>query len=515
MLPETLKLADKVKCIMVENPFAAIDAATQQSHQAAPATDLRQDVDHLRRALRQARSELIAVEAERDGLLAAMRHLAAPVIPISDQVVVMPLLGDAHAQRAQAHSLVLRQTTEQAHMIDTALHTIALDAEELAACARALFVQEAELRQGVAWDARQAMFRSTEGQFVNGANDLLSVFVPSWATVDDALLDELNITAALGPVLKVKRDRQPNTLCTYIFAEHCRYMAMYPNSDPNPEHPGGFLADEFPPDFGAEGDPVFWTIAHEAVNAARTTRWTAAYFDNAGSGLMVSAIAPIYVGDAATPRAMIGIDVSMARIAAIVNEAAKNVQRAAVLVDEQGHLVVASEQAATMLGLPRAAEGSRGAALGIDLAAAKHVPAAEIDAMRRGETGVQALRIGGTDMLMAYAPVPTVGWSLGVITSIAGLSVDNGATFVAQLINGIGRYRARVAVLDATGVVSIDLQTVQRIVEAVQTARLLGTDVLLAGITPAVAQMILAVGGDLTRLHCFPDLRTALRAASR
>lgn len=478
-------------------------------------TYTRQHVDQLRRALQQTRAQLTALAAERDGLLNAMRHLAAPVIPIAEHVVVMPLLGDAHAQRAQAEALIQRQAVDQAHTIDTALHGIALDAEELADCARQLFVQAEDLRHGLAWNARTAMFRSTEGQFVNGPADLLSVFVPNWAQVDDALLDELNTVAALGPLLKVKCDRSQHSLCTYIFTEHCRYMAMYPNSDPDPEHPGGFLADRFVPDIGAEGDPVFWTIADEQVNPERIARWTAAYFDNAGAGLMVSAITPIYIGDEAVPRAMIGIDVVMDQISAIVENAAKGAQQAAVIVDGQGHLVVASEQAYAMLGLPRPQETARGASLGIDLAAAKYMPAGVLRAMQDGNTGVETQRMGDSEVVLAYAPIPTVGWSLGVITSVGSIATNHGATFVTELLNGIERYRARIAVLDATGVVSIDSGTVQRIIEATQTARLLGTEVYLAGVTPTVAQMILALGVDLSRLNCYPDLRTAFRTAIR
>lgn len=494
---------------------ASLNARSSSANDEAPEPNFQQRADQLIRELQQTRSQLIAVAAERDGLLAAMRHLAAPVIPVADGVVVMPLLGDSHAQRAQAESLILRQTTDQAHIIDTRLHNIALDAEELADCARQLFVQTDHARHGGAWDARTAMFRSTEGQFVNGADDLLSVFVPNWVQVDEALLDELNTVVPLGPVLKVKCDRQSHALCTYIFTEHCKYMAMYPNSDPDPDHPGGFLADQFVPDFGAEGDPVFWTVADEQVNPERMARWTAAYFDNAGAGLMVSVIAPIYVGTGAAPRAMIGIDVGMEQIAAIVEHAAKGTQRSAMLIDGQGHLVVASEQAYAMLGLPRPKEASRGAALGIDLASARNLPPNVLAAMQRGETGVELLHVGNAEVLLAYAPVPAVGWSLGIITSLEQISTNNGTTFVAELIDGIQRHRARTAVLDATGVVSIDQATVQRIIESVQTARLLGTDVYLAGVTPTVAQMILALGMDLSHLNCYPDLRTALRIAMR
>jgi anti-anti-sigma regulatory factor len=175
---------------------------------------------------------------------------------------------------------------------------------------------------------------------------------------------------------------------------------------------------------------------------------------------------------------------------------------------------VASSLATQLLGLPPTNVSARGAHLALDLAEATSLPANVVAAMRQGETGVEALRIGDTDYLFAYAPVATVGWSLGIITALTNLSANNGSTLVSELIGGVQRHRARVAVLDATGVVSIDTTTVQRIVEAVQTARLLGTEVLLAGITPAVAQMILALGVDLQHIRAFADLRAALQAAA-
>lgn len=473
-----------------------------------------QQVEHLRRSLQQAESELTALQAERDGLLAAMRQLTSPVLPIHDDVVVMPLLGDARAQQAQAQALVLRQTTEQARTIDAALRSVARDAEEVAAYARMLYLNGNMLKQGQLWDARAVLFHSTEEQLVNGPDDLLSVFVPNWVDVDEALFDELNIVSPLGPLLASKKERDQLAVCTYIFAEHCRFMCMYPNSDPDPDHPGGFLADEFPPDFGRTGDPVFWTIADEKVNPERVARWTAAYADNAGSGLMVSVIAPIYVRDEPTPRSMIGIDVGLNQIQAIVDAAAKGQHRAAVLVDQSGHLVVTTQRAERLLGLPRADVTIRGAYTDIDLADSKYIPASTVEAMRRGDTGVEQLRVDGTDFVFAYAPVPTVGWSLGVITTLASLRTTHEATFVSELIAGIQRHRARVAVLDATGVVSVDQRTIQQVVEAVQTAKLIGATVLLAGITPTVAQMILELGTDLSKLRSYPDLRTAMRVAS-
>lgn len=498
---------------MATLPSPVWDAGQRGADDETRSGDLRRDADHLRRALHRSQGERISVEAERDSLLAALQHMSAPVIPIADGVVVMPLLGDAYAQRAQAQSLLMRQTTAQANTIDSTFMKFAFDAEELAELAAELYAHAATLAQPTLWNAHSAMFRSTENQFVNGPDDLLSAFVPNWVQVDEALLDELNVLAHLGPALKVKFARDAHSVATYIFGKQCRFMMMYPNRDPRPDHPGGLLADEFPPDFGLVGDPVFWTIADEHVNPERIARWTAAYSDNAGTGLMISAIAPIYVGEESAPRTMIGIDVGLAQVEAVVDAAARGVRRAAVLVDHRGHLVVATEQAYAMLGLPRAADTERGADMNLDLMQASKLPAEAVAAMRRGESSVEQIRVGGDEFLLACAPVPSVGWSLAVITAVASMHTSNGSTFVAELLAGIDRHHARVAVLDATGVVSIDHATIQRIVEAVHTAKLLGTKVLLAGITPPVAQMIVELNIDLSHLQTFPDLRSALDEA--
>jgi rsbT co-antagonist protein RsbR len=76
-----------------------------------------------------------------------------------------------------------------------------------------------------------------------------------------------------------------------------------------------------------------------------------------------------------------------------------------------------------------------------------------------------------------------------------------------QAIQGAG---VRRLLLDITGVPIVDTQVAQGLMGVVQAARLLGTEVLLVGIRPEVAQTIVGLGLDLRNVRTYSDIQTAL-----
>jgi len=76
-----------------------------------------------------------------------------------------------------------------------------------------------------------------------------------------------------------------------------------------------------------------------------------------------------------------------------------------------------------------------------------------------------------------------------------------------QAIQGAG---VRRLLLDITGVPIVDTQVAQGLMGVVQAARLLGTEVLLVGIRPEVAQTIVGLGLDLRHVRTYSDIQTAL-----
>jgi rsbT co-antagonist protein RsbR len=83
-----------------------------------------------------------------------------------------------------------------------------------------------------------------------------------------------------------------------------------------------------------------------------------------------------------------------------------------------------------------------------------------------------------------------------------------------QALHAIERTSIRYLVLDITGTTVVDSQVAQRILNVVQAARLLGTEVILVGIRPEVAQAILGLGLNLP-VRTFSDLQAALSQVDR
>ncbi|MFL5804581.1 MAG: STAS domain-containing protein, partial [Roseiflexaceae bacterium] len=84
----------------------------------------------------------------------------------------------------------------------------------------------------------------------------------------------------------------------------------------------------------------------------------------------------------------------------------------------------------------------------------------------------------------------------------------------AQALHAIERTSIRYLVLDITGTTVVDSQVAQGILNVVQAARLLGTEVILVGIRPEVAQAILGLGLNLP-VRTFSDLQAALNQLDR
>jgi rsbT co-antagonist protein RsbR len=81
-----------------------------------------------------------------------------------------------------------------------------------------------------------------------------------------------------------------------------------------------------------------------------------------------------------------------------------------------------------------------------------------------------------------------------------------------RALAAIERTLARRLLLDITGVPIVDTQVAQGLIGVVQAARLLGTEVLLVGIRPEVAQTMLGLGLDLRSVRTYSDIETALDA---
>ncbi|RKP47011.1 STAS domain-containing protein [Trinickia fusca] len=84
-----------------------------------------------------------------------------------------------------------------------------------------------------------------------------------------------------------------------------------------------------------------------------------------------------------------------------------------------------------------------------------------------------------------------------------------------NLLEAIRARRAKVAVMDITGVATIDSRVANHILQTVTAARLMGAQVIVTGITAPVAQSLVALGIELSKLDTVGDLQGGIELAEQ
>jgi rsbT co-antagonist protein RsbR len=82
-----------------------------------------------------------------------------------------------------------------------------------------------------------------------------------------------------------------------------------------------------------------------------------------------------------------------------------------------------------------------------------------------------------------------------------------------RLLHRITETSSQVAVIDITGVPTIDTQTAQHLIETISAVRLLGSEVILTGVRPIIAQTLVHLGIDLAHVTTRSSLAAGLRMA--
>jgi len=107
-------------------------------------------------------------------------------------------------------------------------------------------------------------------------------------------------------------------------------------------------------------------------------------------------------------------------------------------------------------------------------------------------------------------PVLPVNDTTLVMPLVGAMDTERLRLLQDQALRAIERTRAKTLILDITGVPIVDSQVAQGLMVVVQAARLLGTEVLLVGIRPEVAQAIVTLGMNLPGLRTYNNLQSAL-----
>jgi PAS domain S-box-containing protein len=114
---------------------------------------------------------------------------------------------------------------------------------------------------------------------------------------------------------------------------------------------------------------------------------------------------------------------------------------------------------------------------------------------------------------MATVPVVQV-WEGILLVPLIGM-LDSGRTqqLMERLLHRLTETASTVAVLDITGVPTIDTQTAQHLIETIKAVRYIGAEVVLTGVRPVIAQTLVHLGIDLSTATTRASLAAGLRVA--
>ena len=117
------------------------------------------------------------------------------------------------------------------------------------------------------------------------------------------------------------------------------------------------------------------------------------------------------------------------------------------------------------------------------------------------------------DMLELSTPVVTLWDGVLALPMIGTLDSARTQVVMETLLQRIVQTGADVAIIDITGVPTVDTLTAQHLLKTVTAARLMGADCIISGIRPQIAQTIVHLGVDLGNVTTKASLADAFRLA--
>ena len=112
-------------------------------------------------------------------------------------------------------------------------------------------------------------------------------------------------------------------------------------------------------------------------------------------------------------------------------------------------------------------------------------------------------------------PVLQIRERLLLLPIIGVIDTHRARLITESLLHSIRANRAKVVVMDITGVATIDSRVANHILQTVLAARLMGAQVIVTGLSADVAQSLVALGIELSKLDTVGDLQGGLEQAER
>jgi anti-anti-sigma factor len=112
-------------------------------------------------------------------------------------------------------------------------------------------------------------------------------------------------------------------------------------------------------------------------------------------------------------------------------------------------------------------------------------------------------------------PVLQLRSGLLILPMVGALDRERLDQMRALLLAAVRERRARAVVLDVTGVPEIDSVAANALIGSVTSARMMGAEVIISGLSAEISQTLVTVGIDLSRVISAGDLQAGIELAER
>lgn len=267
------------------------------------------------------------------------------------------------------------------------------------------------------WNAKDRLTQLTPGVWDNSNEDPGSIFVPKQVALSDALIGEINALKQIDFLAPTLLENHPDMIALYFGGAQGETL-YYPNVD---------LANILPPDFDITQRP--WYLAAEpGANPESKVVWSAPYVDAALNGLVVTNSMPVF-DRTGQFRGVVASDLQLKRITQLVSAIHVGQSGYAFLIDDKGRIIAMPEEGYADLGL--SASDFQG-----DAALDSILPKAPLDIfqilvkMVAHQSDMRVIDANGVEKYLAYQPIPSVGYSLGIIVPVS--ETQSTLTFTRQ-----------------------------------------------------------------------------------
>ena len=110
-------------------------------------------------------------------------------------------------------------------------------------------------------------------------------------------------------------------------------------------------------------------------------------------------------------------------------------------------------------------------------------------------------------------PVIQVWQDILLLPLVGAIESRRAAQVMENLLESVGRIGAQIVIIDITGVAVVDTSVASYLIRAVQATQLLGCQSILVGISPEIAQTLVGLGVDFSRIITRATLQNGLEYA--